>query len=378
MAQTRLMGAISDILFYPFMFCGLISLMTPETWRATTVRKFHCLYALMAVYVGYEVTFGLDHINGKTLLYLISKLSTFGIIITSINAAEHFYRHKGVLILICSMAFFLCYGMVTGGGVQSSGRALAGFTNENTAGAMGALTVGMLLFYMKGRKWNIYALFVMLTGFYGVLAGGSRAGFLMLFLLVFLRYGLNLKSAGVMVLLIAAGIYVLPMIDIETVGLQRMMDTYNGIEGSNREPEREAAKWMIAHRPVSGWGYMATNQGYAASISRLASHNGYLEIIKQMGYPTAIIYFGIIFITIIKCYLATRRNHQHIDLFLALTLMLLVKANYEAAFVGVHEYGTNIFFVAIAMASVNRYHLLTGKKHDQDYQQQRRLIAIQK
>ncbi|MDE7125838.1 MAG: hypothetical protein K2O12_05105 [Muribaculaceae bacterium] len=358
MAQTSLMGSLSDLLFYPFMFIGLISLLSPAFWSSRIIHKFGCLYALMAVYMVYEFTFGIEYVNTKTLLYLISKLSTFAIIIVSIDSNESFYRHKGVKILVMFMAFFLCYGMATGGHVSSStGRALAGFTNENTAGAMGALTVGMLLFYMRDRKWTIVSVVILFLGFYGVLAGGSRAGFLMLFLLVFLRYGVNIKTVAFVGLLIVAGLFILPAIGVETVGLQRMMDTYHGVEGTNRGIEREAAEWMIAEKPYVGWGYMAVNQGYAATLSELPSHNGYLEIIKQMGYPVAIVYFLILSVTIYRYWRIKISYRQKMDLFFAMSLMLLVKANYEAAFIGVHEYGTNIFFVAIAMMSARAYSL---------------------
>ena len=357
MAQTMLAGGLSNYLFYPFMLCGLIALFSSETWQSETIKKFGCLYALMAIYVIYEFLIGIDYINAKTLFYLLAKLSTFGIIITSISCNESFYRDKGIYILICAMAFFLCYGMATGGGVQSSGRALAGFTNENTAGAMGALTVGMLLFYMKSREWNAFMALLLFIGFYGVLAGGSRAGFLMLFLLVFLRYGFNIKTFGIALLLLIVGLFILPAIGIDTVGIQRMVDTYNGVEGTNRGVEREAAKWMIAQKPLIGWGYQAVNQGYAAELSLLPSHNGYLEIIKQMGYPTAIVYFGIILITVVKCWNTKKLYGESIDLYFALTLMLLVKANYEASFIGVHEYDTNLFFVSIAIISAESYSL---------------------
>ena len=357
MAQTMLLGRFSNYLFYPFMLYGLIALFSSETWQPETIKKFGCLYALMAVYIGYEFIIGINYISPQTLFYLIAKLSTFGIIITSLSYNESFYRDKGIYILICAMAFFLCYGMATGGTAHSGERALAGFTNSNTAGAMGALTVGMLLFYMKDREWNVLTTLLLFIGFYGVLAGGSRAGFLMLFLLVFLRYGFNIKTFGIALLLLIVGLFILPAIGIDTVGIQRMVDTYNGVEGTNRDVEREAAKWMIAQKPLIGWGYLAVNQGYAAELSVLQSHNGYLEIIKQMGYPTAIVYFGIILMTVVKCWNTKKYYGECMDLYFALTLMLLVKANYESSFIGVHEYDTNLFFVSIAIISAESYSL---------------------
>lgn len=360
MAQTFLMGAVSQYLFYPFMCVGLYAFFTPEFWSKKTIDKFIPLYQIMLVYVAYEFTFGIEYINSKTLLYLVGKLSTFGIIILSLINNEHYYRTKAIFLLIVVSCGFLLYGLLTGG--HSSGRALAGYTNANTAGAMGAISIGMLIFYMRDKKWKWFPPgLILLIGFYGVLAGGSRAGFLMLFLLLFLRYGFRIKTVAIGALLILVGVFVFPAIGINTVGIERLVNTYKGIEKSNREVERQATEIMIAQKPLTGWGYEAKNQGEAAKITLLPSHNGYLETIKQMGFPYAILYFMIIFITMIKYFKIMHRLRFKIGLFFALAVILLADANYESLLIGVHEYSTNIFFFALAMVSLNIYYV----KHKQ-------------
>ncbi len=353
-AQTA-MGWLSDYLFYPFMALGLFYMLNSSFWSSENIEKFKPLYLLSAVYVLYAFTIGFEYLNQKNILYLLAKLSTFSMIIVSLGADQKFYEHKGVWILAIVMSGFLCYGLLSGGEVQSSGRALAGFTNENTAGAMGALTVGFLLFYMRGRKWSWLPVVIVIAGIYGVLAGASRSGFLMLGLFIFLRYGINLKTAGLVILVVVAGLYILPAIGVNTIGIQRMIDTYEGIERTNRGLEREAAEWMIAQKPLTGWGFNVKNIGYAASLSLLASHNGYLELAKQMGVPFEVVYFMVILAAIIVYWKVKRQNKLPMDLFFAMIFVLLVKANYESSFIGVHEYGTNIFFIALAVVSSRTY-----------------------
>ncbi len=357
MAQTFLMGALSEILFYPFMAIGLGLFLLPSMWGKRQIEKFRPLYLLMALYVLYEFVIGIDYLSTKTVLYLLAKLSTFGIIISAIDSNEAFYKNKAVLILSLFMAFMLCYGLLTGGGVRAySGRALAGFTNENTAGSMGALTVGFVLFYMKSRKWNIISVILVLLGFYGVLAGASRAGFLMLGLLVMFRYGISFKTISLAVILIIIGLFILPEIGVHTVGLQRMLDTYNGVEGTNRDLEREAAEWMIEQKPWIGWGYNFINEGYARQLTRLSPHNGYLQITEQMGYPCSIVFFLIIIVPMLKCIkYVYGKPRQEASLFFAIYFCLLINANFESLFVGAHEYVTNLFFVSLAMISSNIY-----------------------
>lgn len=356
--QTYLLGRSSDVFFYSFLVIGLILMITSNFFEKRKLRKFGWMYALMVLYVAYEFLIGTDYINEKTLLYMGAKIVTFGIIIISIDSNEEFYRTTAVKWLIYAMAFFIVHGVLTGDITNTGfGRIRVGYTNENMLGAMGALIVGMLLFYKQNKKLTILDYSVILIGLYGVLAGASRSGFLMLAMLILFRYGFNFKTFGIAILIFVLGLFVLPYFEINTVGIARIVDTYNGVEGSNREVVHEAAKWMISQKPWTGWGYEAQNQGYALSLTTMPSHNGYLEIIKQMGYPCAIIYFLIIFITIIKGLITFLKYRVGIDLFMALSLMIIAAAMFEALFIGVHEYETNIFFVSLALVSSRAYEL---------------------
>lgn len=355
MVQTSLMGALANPMFYVFLVFGLICAFDGNIWSGKAIKKFGWAYALMGLYVVYEFIVGAEYINPKTLLYLLAKIVTFVIIITGVYYNEAFYRGKAIKWFVITMSFFLLYGLASGGFSDSSGRMLAGYTNSNTTGSMGAVIVGMVIFYMKDKKWNTIALLCLLAGMFGVLASGSRAGFLMLGLLVFLRYGFNIKTVGMCASLVILGLFILPHFGIETVGIQRMIDTYNGVEGTNREVERAAAEWMIAQKPLTGWGYQAVNEGKAAMMSNLQSHNGYLEIIKQMGFPCAIIYFAIIGFVAFKSVREVILKRIHMNMFLAVSLVYFIKANYEALFVGVHEFGTNLFFFNLAMVSAQIY-----------------------
>ncbi len=348
MVQTSLMGSFANPLFYVFLALGLLCLFDFNVWSGKAIKKFGWMYALMVLYIFYEFVIGPEYINQKTLLYLLSRIVTFFIIISGIYYNESFYKGKAITWLILTMSFFLLFGLASGGFADSTGRMTAGYTNANTAGSMGAIIVGMVIFYTKNKHWNIINYLCLFAGMFGVLASGSRAGFLMLGMLVFLRYGFNFKTVGLCGLLIVLGLFILPQFGVETVGIQRMIDTYNGVEGTNRDIEREAAEWMISQKPLTGWGYQAVNQGKAALISILASHNGYLEIIKQMGYPCAVIYFFILASVILLSLKAVWTKHIQMNIFLAIVLIDLIKANYEALFVGVHEFGTNLFFFCLA------------------------------
>ncbi len=355
MVQTSLMGALANPLFYIFLGLGLFCALDGKIWSSEALKKFGWAYALMGLYVVYEFIVGAAYLNQKTLLYMIAKIVTFVIIITGVYYNEAFYRGKAVKWLVITMSFFLLYGLISREYADSSGRMLAGYTNSNTTGGMGALIVGMVVFYMRDKKWTLIPMVCVFAGMFGVLAGGSRAGFLMLGLLIFLRYGFNIKTVGMCMAIIILGLYILPAVSVETVGLQRLLDTYNGIEGTNRDLEREAAEWMIAQRPWTGWGYEAANQGHARTLSSMGAHNAYLDMIKEIGYPCAIVYFLIIAKTLISGLYIKRKERKPLSLHMALLLILLVRANYESLLVGVHEFETNMFFVSLAIVSAGTY-----------------------
>lgn len=362
--QTFLMGAVSDMLFYPLLGLGVICMFTSRMTTQQAVAKYWPLFVMMGLYVFYEFALA-PEIDTKTLLYLIAKVVTLGIIIVGLNTNEEFYRTSALRWLIYAMAFFLLYGLLTGGdNVAETGRMRTGFTNENTVGAMGANIVGLLIFYLRDKQWTKIDYLILALGVFGVLAGASRAGFLMLSMLVVLRYGINMKTLMFAVGIYIFGVFILPQVGIHTVGIDRMMDTIDGTEGSNREVERLAAQMMIAERPLTGWGFQAENQGEALLLSELGSHSGYLEIIKQMGYPVGITFFATIAISILLYLRQLVDKQALITLAGAMVIVLLVKANYEGLFVGVHEFETNLFFFFLAMMSLETYIL---KNHDRNY-----------
>ena len=128
-----------------------------------------------------------------------------------------------------------------------------------------------------------------------------------------------------------------------------MIDTVEGSEGTNRGVEREACLMMISEKPLIGWGFEAQNQGKASLLSLLGSHNGYMETLKFMGIPMGGLWIAVYLWTVLRLYLKYRRYKLESDVYLAMLIAFTVNAYYEGLFVGVHEFATNLIFVAMAM-----------------------------
>lgn len=353
--QTTLAGAVANPLFYLFLALGAIFVLQGELWNNESRQTYWPICALAAIYVIYQFSFGSTYITQRSIIYLVAKLTTFAIIITGVKNNYEFYKNRMLNALAIFMCFFIIYGFATGGAVdRGSGRMLVGFTNENTTSSMGALVVGTMLFTV--REWNLKNVLIACIGLYALLAGGSRAGVLILGILVFMRYGFSPKMLFAALLLYVVSVYVFPSIGLNTIGVQRMVDTVEGVEGANRDIERQACWMMIDEHPISGWGFEAQNQGSAATLSEMGSHNGYLETLKFMGYPMGGLWIAIVTYAILHAIIFYRRNRIPFDMHIAILVAFYAKAFYEGLYVGVHEFGTNLIFVCLAVvyAKINR------------------------
>lgn len=353
--QTLLAGTFAKPLFYIFIVIGFFFILQKDFWHSAVQRMFWPLYLLGGVYVLYQFSFGLDYLNQQSVIYLSGKIATFAIIIICIKSNYEFYENRMLNGLTLFMCFFILYGFATGGGAQGTDRMTVGFTNENTTSGMGALVLGTMLFSVQ--KWNKKALLIAGIGLYALLAGGSRAGMMVLGILMIMRYGLTPKIVFISALLVIVSVYVLPSIGFETVGVQRVVDTINGTEGTNRDMEREAAWMMIEERPINGWGFEAQNQGAALDLSELGSHNGYLETLKYMGYIMGGLWIAALLFFIIKALLIYKKKRIPYDIYLAILVAFAANAFFEGLFVGVHEFATNMFFVALAMVYSKIYRI---------------------
>lgn len=352
--QTSLAAAFANPFFYVFLALGALFVAQGELWNRQSRQICWPLCALAAIYVVYQFTFGFEYINQRSLIYLTAKLTTFAIIITGIKNNFEFYENRMLYRLAIFMCFFIVYGFATGGAVdRGSGRLLVGFTNVNTTSSMGAMVVGAMIFTV--RKWNWKYILIAGIGLYALLAGASRAGVLVLAILVVMRYGFSPKVLIATSLLVVTSVYILPAIGLNTIGVERMMNTVEGVEGTNRDVEQQACWMMIEERPYNGWGFEAQNQGAALALSELGSHNGYLETLKFMGYPMGGLWIAIVTFAIVYALLFYRKHRISFDMHLAILVAFYANAFFEGLFVGVHEFATNMFFVCMAVVYYKIY-----------------------
>ncbi|MBR6339292.1 MAG: hypothetical protein IKR63_04075 [Alloprevotella sp.] len=351
-AQTKLFGFLSATLFYIFLGLGL--LLVPYCLSSKVYNACKPLYLIAGVYVLYEFTLGYPTISSDTLLYVLSKVVVMAIVIAGVTSNFSFYFSKSSRLFSFIITGVILYAILSGGLAEAGGgdqRMELGFTNSNTTSMMGTIALAQFLFFYKRMPWYVWA--SMLVCLIGILGGGSRNAILMAVVILVVRYGLTLRIVLVSLAMAFTVFYVLPRMGIKTVGVERMENTIEGKEGSNREVEREAAKIMIAQKPISGWGYRAQNVGKAAKLSVLGSHSGYLDHIKFMGYPFALLLFAAIwFYTLHYFRKLYPIRHAAVRFHISILLSLIVAAFFEAVWVGVHEIENTLFYMSMGILSM--------------------------
>lgn len=348
-AQFMPLSFLADPLFYGTMTLGALGLLTNFKYISSkNIRATWILWYLIAVYISYQLTFGINYSGTQSLLWLISKVLVLLIIFWAVVSDFKFYFNKLVPIISLGLGIFIFIGYFFYHTYQFQGRFTYGFGGPNSLSAISTLVFAASLLYRFKSSWMNYL--GMLIGLMGVLGGGSRISLAVLVIAILLKYKFSVKTLmlGLGCLIIA--VVVLPSLGFESQGIERLTETIEqGNFANNREIERKATSLMIAERPIQGWGYNTGIQGNALEISHLGAHSGYLETIKAMGYPFAIVLFIGLFVALKQIYPQLKSNDPATKFHLFVVISILISANYESYLIGVNQIMTNMFFVSLAV-----------------------------
>lgn len=356
--STTMLYKYTTPVFYALLAIGVVMFLMPGNWNSESRGKFRWAMGLSFIYAFHCFAVGLEYLNQENLIYLGAKVSTFFIIIYSLNADFDFYETKALNIFAIIASLFLIYGLVFAPGdvvFDGEQRSAFGFVNSNTMSGVGLVIFGAFLCEYKNKKWDKIPLALCCLAAFGILASGSRAGIVAAGLIYISQYGLKAKSLIIVIVAAIVAIVILPMMDIELAGIERMKETVSGELGNNRIDERAATIMMIEERPLTGWGLAAKIQGKAADLTMMGSHNSFLDLAKTMGIPLAIVWVIIVLKVIVKYWFAYRRGQVPMDFYAAYALCTMFRGAYEAMFAGVHEINTNFFFLSLAILSTRLY-----------------------
>ena len=351
-------GGYLHWLFYVMLFTGAILMLTGDCFKSSSFRKCRPLYLLGAVYIASQFTLGYNTLSSSTLIYLIAKVTTFVIIVVSVVDDWDFYARKVPFYLSIVVFVVLLFGLNNSDTLNTTERLELGFGNANSTSSLSAFCVATVLFFWN-RKHAILYTIIASVAVYSMLAGGGRNAILMLAIMLMIWTGMSFRRIIIASSLVCVLLCVINIFSLDLAGIERIEATMSGEAGTNRDLERLATQMMIDEKPYTGWGFGATNVGAAADLSELGSHNGYLETIKFMGYPFAILYFFILFGSVIPMLRYYRSNDMAIRYHLAIVLSHFACALFEGLYVGVHEFSTNVIFYSLAILTTYRNNVKT-------------------
>ena len=361
-SQYVLLYPISNFLFYGVLGIGaLFSLLNYHTFLSKeNLKSTFILWSSIFIYIAYQFTLGINYWNSDSFNYLIAKIVVLLIIFWGVTTNYDFYFKKMIPFLGVIIAFLIVYGFIFHNEVFA-GRSTCGFGNPNSTSAISAIGFASFLLLEYKPQWlRIIGTIICL---FGVLAGGSRTIITVCIIAVFLKYEFSLRTIILFATIILIAIYLFPYFGFKLNGIDRIIDVIsNGNFIGSRGTVRKATFIMINEHPIIGWGFKSGIQGEAAQLTRLGSHNGYLDTIKAMGYPFAILLFSCILIVLYKIRRLLKSKNSFIRYHLFVTISVLLAALYESYIIGVNQIITNLLFVSITVLQYNVYYKLNTKE----------------
>lgn len=355
---------ISNICFYGALILGIIMLFmgNRNLFSSDKIRSSSFLLFCICIYTVYQLTFGFMNMTSESWLYLFAKVFVLFIIYVGIQENFNFYYEKIIPILSFTIAILIIYGSIFSNEIIQ-GRVTCGFGNPNSTSAISVIGfAGFLLTYKSPKILYIIGLLIC---FYGILAGGSRTSFMMCVIALLMKYKISYKTILLFISALFFIIWILPHFGLNTIALTRIIDVFEkGNFTGSREAVRKATWMMIQEHPIIGWGYKSGIQGGASHISKMGSHNGYLDTIKAIGFPFAAILLGYMSFILIKLKVLFFNKEQPTKFHIFLILSILPAALYESYIIGVNQIITNLLFMSIAILEYKRYYLINQDYND--------------
>lgn len=349
--QFQILQPIAYLFFYPLLVIGIFSILLNFSLFMRSISKYKFIFTYILILWIYQLVFGLSRTHSGTWVYLIAKTTMLMMTVIAIERNPNYY-HFGFckqLLFLCSM--LIAIGLVFFDSISAGGRHLFGFGNVNAGGHLASICFAGLLITnpLTGKKW--LSRILMLICLLAVLYSGSRSSAGIASVALFIKYGLKKELLIAIAVCYVIAMKILPSFNINLIGLERFTNSIENRDfSSNRELEREAAIYMINESPIAGNGIVCPNSDAANEISKLGSHNTYLDWLKWFGIPLASILIISLVIDSLRLYIkfhSTKNDYDKFHLFVVISTILV--CFFEGYIWGVNEMSNTIFFTSLAI-----------------------------
>lgn len=354
-SQYTPLSGISSFLFYCSLIVGVYLTITNFNiiQNPDYRNSMPLLIAFIIIYTAYNFTIGIQYWTFDSWNYYLARVVTLLIVFYGIVTNYEFYFKKVIFWQSIVIALCIIYGTITDS-TAAQGRLYLAFGNPNSTSAIS--TIGVAGFLFSKDKNKIIWILGFIICMWGVFAGGSRTMTFICLIALLYRFRISFKTIILIAFSAIVVLKILPLLGMNTIAVDRLIDVFeNGNFVGSRKEVREATMMMIDQRPIEGWGFKSGIQGDAQKISAMGSHNGYLDIIKAMGYPFAIM----IFISIAYClykiryFLLTHNAYINYHIFIIITVLL--GSMYESMLHGVNYLLNTLFYTSISLITFTEY-----------------------
>lgn len=338
-------------IFYVLMGFGILvmPLYYKVLYSNGSLRTFWIFHLVNLLNIVYFLLF--DYSNIESLLYLLTKLAGFNLIMLSMIYNYPFYKEfllkyfKYIILLVLLLGYFY-------GGSETSDMRLAIGFNPNDVGLFGVLGLfSIITFEKKWYKSKIDIMMVLLFLIISLLSG-SKAALLGIFLVAFLNYGFSLKNFGF------AFIFGLVVLLSSTFGYNTSIDRFFGKEKAFDTREEVYRNGILTFMDEFSFGNGLDKYGWAnpkyyeTADLALGPHNTYIAIGIMYG-----VIFGSLFLILLLVFLFKTRSKILFtkDTFLLFSyyflVIVMVNGFFETLIVGVGEFITVIFWFFIGIVA---------------------------
>lgn len=349
------LNPLADFLFYGSLILGIIAFAgnIPCIVEPDNIKALNIVVWTIFIYVLYHFTLGLEYWSYESWNYILARIITLIIVyLAVINGFDFYYKQAyfgiGIVIALC-----VIYGTVFDQ-TAAGGRLFLGFGNPNSTSAISAIGFACFLF---SKDKPLYLIIIgSIICLWGVVAGASRTMFAISIIALLLRFKFSWKSIALVSLAAGIVIFAMPYFGYKSIAIDRLIDV--GINQNfvgSRKAVREATIYMINQSPLSGWGFKSGIQGIAASITKMGSHNGYLDIMKSMGYPFAIALFTVYLVNLFKIRKDFLSENPYISLHIFIIVLVILGAFYESMIHGVNYFPNSMFYLSFCLLAYKKY-----------------------
>lgn len=348
--------AYTNYLFYAIMIIGfiLIPYFLHNIFYQHHYNRFAILYFILLLNAFYWIFFDLSY---ESFLYIISKISTFNLIMLGILSNLDFYKKifikylKYIMLIIVLLGYF--YGNQDIG--DQSGRIGLGF-NPNDLGLFGV--IGVLSVITFHKKWYKNIFEILMVVFFLVIGviSASRATLLGFMIVILLNYKLNIKTIFVTLILIIA------TFNLSKIGFNTAFDRITNSDNIFEDRNEVYEKGLLTLKDKFWFGNGLDKYAWTNSIFwdnpelAMGPHNAYLSIGIMYGIIFGTLFILAIFLFTVKNYRISIRNEDgFIKFSYYLIILTLILAFFESLIIGVNELLTIMFWFAIGVISFHRY-----------------------